>query len=234
MAPCGTCGGSGSQDQAAPVACPVCQGSGQVRQSQASVFGMHFTSISTCPRCQGEGLVISNPCLQCSGRGRERISQELNVTVPPGVDTGSKVQLAGEGDAGLRGGPPGDLYLVTHVRAHEVFQRRGTELICEVPLAFATAALGGTLRVPTLGGEGEVHVPAGTQTGVTFRLKGRGMPDLHSSHRGDLHVVTRVVVPTRLSEMQRRLLQEYAAAGGDQVHQEPRGIFDRVKDAFSN
>jgi len=233
METCQACRGSGSQDANGAIGCPMCHGQGQVRQSQSSIFGMSFTSIVTCPRCHGEGMVIPNPCPQCQGRGRERLGQQVEINVPAGVDTGSKVTVRGKGDVGPRGGPAGDLYLVIHVREHEIFQRRGTELITEVPLPFTIAALGGTLKVPTLDGEGEVHVPAGTQTGSTFRLRGKGMPDLHSGHRGDLHVVTRVVVPSRLNEKQRRLLEQFAEAGGDRVH-EGKGIFDRVKDAFSN
>ena len=233
MTRCQDCQGRGSRDQQGPAPCTTCRGTGEVRQTQGSVFGMHFTSITTCPRCQGEGMVIADPCPRCSGQGHERTAQELRVTVPAGVDQGSKVKLAGAGDAGPRGGPAGDLYLVVRVAPHEIFQRRGTELITEVPLPFTVAALGGTLPVPTLDGEGEVHVPAGTQTGATFRLKGKGLPDLQSRHRGDLHVVVRVAVPARLTEKQRHLLQQFAQAGGDHISQDNRGIFDRVRDVFS-
>lgn len=233
LARCGACAGSGSRDQQRPGICPVCQGQGEVRQTSGSVFGMQFTSVTTCPRCQGEGMVVVNPCPQCAGRGVERVSAEVAAHIPPGVDHGTKVRLAGEGDAGLRGGPAGDLYVVIHLLPHETFQRRGTELITEVGMPFTTAALGGTLAVPTLDGEGEVHVPAGTQTGTTFRLKGKGLPDVHSSHRGDLHVVVRLAVPTRLTDKQRRLLQEFAQAGGDKLPADHKGIFERVRDAFS-
>jgi molecular chaperone DnaJ len=210
MVACGECSGTGSRGPAREATCPVCRGEGEIRRVSSAMFGMQFSTVSTCARCRGQGTIIADPCRNCGGQGVERRSGALTVTVPPGVDSGEKLRVAGQGDA-MGGGMPGDLYVVIHVRPHEIFQRRGSELLCEVPLPFVTAALGGEIDVPTLYGPTKLHIPPGTQTGAAFRIKGRGMPAGQSSQRGDLHVVTRVTVPTKLTHKQRMLLQTFAA-----------------------
>jgi molecular chaperone DnaJ len=232
MRVCSVCAGSGSKDGSLPVTCSACHGAGQVRHATDSIFGLRFATVATCERCQGRGEVQSDPCPNCHATGRERRGDQLTVDLPAGVESGTRLRLQAEGDAGLRGAAAGDLYVSVHVTEHPIFERRGTELICEAPLPFTTAALGGDISVPSLSGEAQVRIPAGTQSGAVFRLRGHGMPDLHSGRRGDQHVVARVVVPTHLTHEQRRLLEKFAAAGGDKVDDKDRKLFDRVKDAF--
>lgn len=229
---CEECGGSGGTQGARPLVCPVCHGQGQVRRS-SGVFGVQFTSISTCEQCRGEGQVISSPCRSCQGSGRRRKVSQLKVKAPAGVDSGNRLQIRGEGDAGVRGAPAGDLYVYLHVLPHEKFERRGTEIMVEAGLPFTAAALGGKIKVPTLEGEEELYVPAGTQSGATFRLRGKGLPDPGGRARGDEHVVVRVVVPTHLTPQQRRLLREFADEAGEAA-EEGKGLLDRVKDALGD
>ena len=226
---CSDCRGVGARSGSSPVRCSTCEGTGQVRRSQNTVFGMQFTSVSTCDRCGGEGSVVADPCRTCFGRGIERDTQQLSIKVPPGVDDGSRVRLSGEGDAGTRRGPAGDLYIIIHMKPHQFLQRRGTELVCEMPLPLSIAALGGKIKVPTLEGDHELTIPPGTQGGTTFRIRRKGMPDLDGHHRGDLHVVVRVVIPTKLNARQRELLNEFAQAGGDHVGSD-KNFFDRMKE----
>ena len=230
LAICAECAGTGSERGSGPVRCPSCQGRGELYQTQRTIFGQ-FSSAEPCPRCEGAGAVIEKPCPHCGGAGRERTVEELTVQVPAGVEDGMRMRLAGEGDAGLRAAAPGDLYVRLQVRPHEVFQRRGRDLLCEVPLPFTVAALGGTLSVPTLQAEEELTIPAGTQTGAAFRLRARGLPDVRGNPPGDQHVVVRVVVPTRLTEEQRQLLRAFADAGGDQMPRD-KGFFERMKQAL--
>jgi len=229
---CTTCDGSGSKPDSRPMTCPACHGAGQVRQASESVFGMRFATVTTCDRCHGRGEVQSDPCQNCYGAGRERQSEQLTVKIPAGVESGTRLRLHGEGDAGPHGAAAGDLYVNVHVSPDPFFERRGTELVCQMPIAFTTAALGGTVIVPTLSGDEEVRIPAGTQSGTVFRLRGEGMPDLETGRRGDQHVVVRVVVPARLTGEQHRLLEKFAKAGGDKVGEQERKLFDRLKDAF--
>jgi len=227
---CDECRGEGGHAGSAPVVCPLCRGEGRVRHS-TGVFGMQFTSVYTCEHCQGEGSTLSDPCPSCQATGRTRKVEHLRVEIPPGVDSGYRLRLEKEGDAGLRGAPPGDLYLVVHVLSHKIFERRGTEIVCEVPLPFTVAALGGKIRVPTLGGEQELHIPAGTQTGTTFRLRGQGLPEPNGHFRGDQHVIVKVVVPARLSAKQRELLRQLAKTEKETTVEE-KGLLERVKDAL--
>ncbi|MGC8827837.1 MAG: molecular chaperone DnaJ, partial [Anaerolineae bacterium] len=199
---CPRCNGSGAEPGTYPTTCPQCKGTGEVRRVQQSILGS-FVTVSVCPRCQGEGTVINTPCTECRGRRQVQRMRKITVTIPAGVDNGTKIRLAGEGEAGLYGGPPGNLYVVLTVRPHPVFQRQEDDLILELPLNFAQAALGDMVRIPTLEGEEEFAVPAGTQTGDIFRLKGRGVPHLRRSGRGDLVIVARVVTPTKLTARQR-------------------------------
>lgn len=228
---CETCQGSGSRAGSAPVTCPTCRGAGQVRRTSGA-FGVQFTSVAVCDRCQGEGRVISDPCGTCQGKGRSRKVEQIKVDIPPGVDSGNRLRVQGQGDAGIRGAQAGDLYVFIHLLPHKVFERRGTEIICETPLPFSVAALGGKIQVPTLDEAGaELEIPAGTQTGATFRLRGKGLPEPNGHLRGDEHVVVRVVVPTKLSAQQRKLLRQFAEATGEQVDDE-KNFLERVKDAL--
>ncbi len=233
QATCPTCHGVGAE-HGNPVPCPACAGTGQRRQSSSNLFGMQFTTVIPCDRCGATGEIITNPCITCNGTGRTRISEEITVNVPRGVDTGSRIRFRGKGDAGLRGAQAGDLLVAVHVRQHAVFQRRGADLFCEVLLPFGTAALGGKLTVPTLDGDGEVDIPTGTQPGSVFRLRGKGMPDLHGGHLGDLHAVVSLAVPTDLTPRQRELLEEYAEERGENIDHKAKSVFQKVKEAVED
>jgi molecular chaperone DnaJ len=232
MRACSVCEGSGAKAGSRPMTCPVCHGAGEVRHTSSSVFGMHFATVSRCEKCRGRGSVESDPCPNCYGTGRERRSEQVTVEIPKGIESGMTLRLRGEGDAGAHGARAGDLLVNVHVAEDPFFERRGTELICEAPVAFTTAALGGTITVPSLQGASEVRIPAGSQNGTVFRLRGKGMPDMQSGRRGDLHVVMRVVVPTHLTGEQRRLLERFAQAGGDHVSDGERKLLDRLEEAL--
>lgn len=224
---CSSCFGHGARRGTQPSACPICRGTGQVRYSQG-----FFSIGQTCHRCGGEGQVISDPCPDCSGQGHVRVERKISVKIPPGVETGTRLRIAGEGESGLRGGPRGDLYLHLEVLPHPFLTREGSELLCEVPIFFTQAALGGEIEVPTLNGSQRLHIPAGTPSGKVFRLKGKGLPHLRGSGRGDQQVKVTIRVPTKLGARERELLQELAAlepgeSGGDQ-----KGIFDRIKEKW--
>ena len=205
----------------------ACGGHGQVI-SQRGFFSVR----QTCSACQGQGVVIENPCPQCSGEGRRVATSKIKLKIPPGVDTGSKLRSAGNGDAGILGGPPGDLYVFIHVREHEIFERRGDDLSCDIPIKFTLAAIGGTIDVPTLRGKASLKIPSGTQSGTTFRLRGHGMPSLRSSHRGDQMVGIHVEVPRRLTAEQRVLLEEFAIACGDADNPVGESFFKKAKRFF--
>jgi len=228
---CSECSGKGARAGSGPIVCPACGGQGSIRRT-SGVFGVQFTSVSTCERCQGEGRVISDPCPSCQGKGRLRKVEQLKVHIPPGADSGHRLRLEGEGDAGLRGAPAGDLYVYIHLLPHKIFERRGTEIICEVPLPFSIAALGGKIRVPTLQGEEELYIPAGTQTGSTFRLRGKGLPQPGGHSRGDEHLLVKITIPARLTAKQRQLLRQFAESEGE-IAEDEKGLLDRVKDALS-
>ena len=230
---CTVCGGTGSEPGSQPEACPQCEGSGEVRRVQRSVFGQ-FVNVSPCDRCGGEGAIITNPCGNCGGLGRERRNRRLQVKVPAGVDNASQMRLSAEGDAGQRGGPPGNLYVELRVKAHPVFEREGDDLRLTLPITVAQAALGTEAQIPTLDEEDEeLAIPAGTQAGSVFRIRKRGVPHLRGRNRGDLIVGVDVQVPTKLSAEQRALFEQL-----DEILDEPaigngRGFFSRIKDAFS-
>lgn len=206
---CSVCQGTGSQPGSQLARCPTCNGTGQVRRSQQSLFG-RFINVTTCDRCHGGGQIITNPCTQCRGSGRERQQRKLAVHIPAGVDHGAQVRLSGEGEAGTYGGSPGDLYIVLSVKPHSLFHRENDNLIYELPLNFVQVALGDTVEVPTLDGSVKLEVPPGTQFGETFRLKGKGVPHLRDGGRGDLLAVAHIVTPTSLDKSQRRLFEELA------------------------
>ena len=229
---CATCHGRGSES-GNPVPCPACAGTGQRRQTASNFFGMQFTTMAACDRCNATGEIVPDPCAQCSGSGRTHTFDEIVAKIPPGVDNGSRIRFRGKGDAGLRGAQAGDLMVFLNVKPHAVFQRRSADLLCEVPLAFTTATLGGKLTVPTLDGDDVVEVPPGSQTGMVFRLRGRGMPSLNSTNKGDLHVVVKLLVPTDLTARQRELLREFAEERGENVDHK-KSVFQKVKDAVGD
>jgi molecular chaperone DnaJ len=204
--PCETCGGTGAAGGSQPSACPACRGTGQVTFQQG-----FFSVARTCGRCRGSGRVITSPCKTCSGEAVVQVERKLQIKIPGGVETGSQLRIAGEGEPGLQGGPAGDLYVVVRVQEHPFFKRDGRHLYCEMPISVAQAALGTTLEVPTPEGEvAKVQIPEGTQTGATFRVRGHGVPQLGARGRGDLHVAVRVVVPSRLNAEQRKLFEQLA------------------------
>lgn len=207
---CPSCHGSGSEPGTTPIRCPQCNGSGEVRRATQSVFGS-FVNVGTCPRCQGEGEVVASPCKTCHGQKRVQLTRKLNVKIPPGVDDGTQIRLAGEGEAGTRGGPTGNLFVVIGVKRHALFQRDGTDLHFSLPLNIAQAALGDEVDVPTLQGNGvKLHIPPGTQHGKTFRVREEGVPHLRRNGRGDLIVTVAVAVPEKLNDKQKELLRELA------------------------
>jgi len=218
MAVCEVCGGSEGEGGAHREACHHCGGSGQVAHSRNTIFGQ-FSTITVCSACGGEGSLLTNPCRGCGGQGRRRQTTKIQVSIPKGVDTGSRIRLSGMGDAGSNGGRAGDLYVVPTLLPHPIFQRRGDDLVAELEVSFARAALGGKITAPVLGGAEAVNIPEGAQNGSVITLKGKGMPRRESIHHGDLHYVLKVVTPTKLSSEQRRLLEELAALeNGSQPH----------------
>lgn len=206
---CPSCHGIGSEPGTNPETCPDCRGTGQVRRVQQSIFG-RYTSITTCSRCRGSGTVISNPCSQCQGRGRIKVKCKIRVTIPSGVDEGYRLRLDGEGCAGLYGGPPGDLYVTLSVKPHNLFHRDGSDILYELSINFAQAALGDEVRVPSLDGKVDLKIPPGTQNGKTFRCKGKGIPYIDGKGRGDLLVKIVLTTPQHLDKNQRRLFEELA------------------------
>jgi molecular chaperone DnaJ len=235
MRPCGTCTGSGLRPGHTPAVCGRCQGSGQM------VFTQGFFRVNRpCDECGGAGEIVTDPCQDCRGVGRVEGQQTLEVTIPPGVDDGARLRLSGEGEAGIAGGPPGDLYVVLSVEQHTLFERDGTELHCEVPISFVQATLGAEIEIPTLEGTVNVRVPEGTQSGKMLRLRGKGLPPLQPRAdpkqlerlRGDFYVKIFVEVPTRLSARQRELLEEFARESGTEVSPAATGFMDKLRDLF--
>lgn len=223
---CETCSGTGAKSGTKPRTCPHCNGQGTVRHAQG-----FFTLERTCTACQGRGQVIDNPCPNCSGAGRVTRERTLSVNIPAGVEDGTRIRLAGEGEAGTRGGPPGDLYIFLSVAAHPFFQRDGADLHCRVPISMVTAALGGSIEVPAIdGSDATVKVAAGTQSGVRLRLSGRGMPVLRSKRNGDLYVQVVVETPQNLTKRQRELLAEFDRLSSDTTQPESTGFLSKVKE----
>jgi molecular chaperone DnaJ len=229
LAQCDACRGSGARPGTLISACDRCGGNGMVRSVRQTPLGQIVTQ-TPCTACRGEGHVIAHPCERCGGRGRRETETELTVTIPAGIDHGSRIRIAERGEAGARGGPPGDLYVYVAVAPHPLFRRDGRETYVDLPVSFPQAALGATLAAPSLGGDVNITLPAGTQTGTTVRVRGAGMPSVRGSLRGDHHVTVHIVVPTKLSKRQREILEDYAEAGGDTI--DDRTFFERVKDAF--
>jgi molecular chaperone DnaJ len=229
LAQCETCKGTCAAKGTAAAVCLQCAGTGVMRAARQTPLGQIVTQM-TCSRCGGEGQVIEIPCEACQGRGRREIERKLTIKVPAGVDDGSRIRVAGNGEAGIRGGPAGDLYVYLGIAPHPTFKRDGLETHVDVAISFPQAALGGDLTVPSLEGDLPVSIATGTQSGTVLRLRGKGMPSVRGNQRGDHHVTIHVAVPTKLNKRQRELLEEYARAGGDVV--EERSFFERVKDAF--
>jgi len=226
---CARCAGSGSEPGSTPQRCATCDGAGQVRRSSKSVFGQ-FVNIATCGRCHGEGTIVTNPCNECRGQGRERKTRSIAVTIPAGVDDGSRMRLSGEGDTGMQGGPPGHLYVYLSVAEHEFFSRQDEDLIYELSMNPAQAALGFEAEVPTLDGDPtSLKVPAGTQSGRVFTIRGKGIPRLHAGGRGDLLVRADVRTPTDLTDEQRDLLRQLAESLGTPVAGD-KGLLGKIKD----
>lgn len=228
---CGTCNGTGVKPGSTVENCSYCGGTGQRQTVRNTAFG-RFVSVSTCEACGGEGTIIREKCTQCHGSGRVRRERKIEVKIPPGVDTGSRLRVSGEGEAGVRGGPPGDLYVFIHVKPHPKFKRQGNDIILEIPITFTQAALGAEIEVPTLDGTAKLKIPEGTQNGTMFKLRGKGIPYLKGYGRGDQHVRVNVKVPQKLSAKQRELLREFARLSGEEVPPQERGIFEKVKDAL--
>jgi molecular chaperone DnaJ len=231
QATCETCHGSGARPGTSPVTCTTCNGHGQVRMQQG-----FFSVQQTCPKCHGTGKMVKDPCPTCHGNGRVKQNKTLNVKIPAGVDEGDRIRLSGEGEAGVNGGPTGDLYVVVHLKEHPIFQRDGANLHCEMPISFSTAALGGEIEVPTLDGAAKMKIPAETQTGSVFRLRGKGIKPLRSSEHGDLMVHVVVETPVRLTEKQRELLREFensTQADAGKHSPKNKSWVDKARDFFS-
>ncbi len=227
LAQCETCVGSGAAPGTLVVPCDRCSGTGVMRMVRQTPLGQ-FVTQSTCSKCNGDGQVVQTPCPTCHGRGRREVERKLTVKVPAGVDDGSRIRITGNGEAGIHGGPAGDLYVYLNVANHALFRREGTDTFVDVPITFPQAVLGAQISVPSLEGELPLSVHAGTQPGTTFRMRGRGMPAVRGTSRGDHVVTVHLMVPTKVNKRQRELLEEYAESVGD--HE--RSFFDKVKDAF--
>lgn len=229
---CHECSGKGTHKGTEPEVCPVCNGKGEVSYSHSTAFG-RFVNVKVCDRCNGEGRVVTNPCSKCHGKGKIRRLRRLSVNIPPGIDSGQAITLRGEGDAGERGGPYGDLYVYITVKPHSLFKRKGYDIHCEIPITFGQAALGAELEVPTLDGRVKYQIPEGTQTGTVFRLRNRGIQHLRGNSRGDQYVKVIIEVPKRLNEKQKELLRQFEEMTNGKEHLEQRKSFiDKMKDVF--
>lgn len=228
---CGDCNGTGAAEGAQPVVCPACGGTGKVRSQQG-----FFTIERTCGQCQGQGHVIDDPCSTCSGTGRVHTDKNLAVNIPAGVEDGTRIRLSGEGEAGMRGAPPGDLYVFLAVESHRIFEREAADIFCRIPIPMTTATIGGSIEVPTIDGtRAKMNIPDGTQAGQQFRLKSKGMTVLNSKTRGDMYVETSVETPVNLTKKQKELLKEFEKSGG-KSSQSPQseGFFSKVKEIWED
>lgn len=229
---CETCDGSGAKPGTTPETCPHCQGSGQLNEEQNTPFG-RVVNRRVCHYCQGSGKIVKDKCNTCGGSGKVTKRKKIHVSIPAGIDEGMQIRIAGQGEAGANGGPAGDLFVVVRVQSHEFFERDGDHIFCEMPVTFAQAALGDELEVPTVHGKVKLKVPAGTQTGKTFRLKGKGAPNVRGGGHGDQHVKIRVVTPQNLTERQKELLREFNDISGNEATDEQHGnFFQKMKRAF--
>jgi molecular chaperone DnaJ len=224
---CERCDGSGAEPGSKRVTCPTCRGAGQIRRS-----GGIITFTQTCPTCGGSGSKVEKPCTNCKGEGRTPKTTKLTVRIPAGVETGSRLRSSGNGEAGMGGGSAGDLYIVLSVKEHELFERQGDDLFCEIPIKFTLATLGGSIEVPTLFGKASLKIPSATQSGTTFRLRSKGVPSLRGGHQGDQLVRVQVEVPTSLTSEQRKLLEEFAKVSGDAAEPTSKKFFEKAKKFF--
>ncbi len=223
---CPVCRGLGAKSDSEVKACPICNGTGQEKREKHTPFGK-FLSVATCSRCNGKGKIIGKPCDECKGVGRVKRMRKISIKIPAGVDTGSRLRIIGEGDAGSRNGPSGDLYIITHISPHEFFRRRGDDIHCEIPLTFAQAALGAEVEVPTIKSKMKLKIPPGTQTGTNFRMRGEGMPKLRGSGRGDHYVKVKTTTPKKLTRQQKELFEELAKT---EKLSENGKIFNKIRD----
>lgn len=229
---CKTCHGSGAKPGTKPETCSHCHGTGQLNQEQNTPFG-RVVNRRVCHYCNGTGKIIPDKCNTCGGSGRVKKNKKIHINIPAGIDEGQQIRVAGKGEAGINGGPPGDLFVVVIVKPHDFFEREGDNIYCELPLTFAQAALGDEVEVPTVHGKVKLKIPAGTQTGKTFRLRGKGAPNVRGRGQGDQHVNVRVVTPTKLTEKQKELLREFNKIGGNELTDEQEtNLFQRFKKAF--
>ena len=224
---CSSCNSTGSKSGSGKKTCDTCGGQGVVTR-QAGIFIQQ----TECPACHGTGQIISDPCTECHGEGRKTETSRIKINIPAGVDDGTRLRSTGNGDAGMLGGQPGDLYVFLHIKKHEVFDRDGDDLFCEVPMPFSTAALGGELKVPTLEGQSSIKIPAGTQGGTTFRLRGRGIKDLRTGGKGDLHVEVQVEVPSKLNGEQKEKLIDFSESIGEENNPMQESFFEKAKKFF--
>jgi molecular chaperone DnaJ len=227
METCDTCGGTGAQPGTKPEVCPVCRGEGQIR-TQHGILAF----ARTCNHCRGTGNIIKKHCKDCNGTGKVKRSRTLTVKAPPGVETGTRLRLAGEGELGTGGGPPGDLYVVIEVKPHEIFNREGNDIICQVPITFPEASLGAEIMVPTLEGLQKMKISPGTQSGTVLTVKSKGVPYLNGHGRGDEHIIIHVETPNKLNKRQKELLQQFAEESKGDTHPENRGFFEKIKEQF--
>jgi molecular chaperone DnaJ len=230
---CDVCDGGGGEPGTEPETCPECNGTGERRRVSQTILGQ-MVNITACPRCNGEGRIVATPCHNCDGDGRVRQERRLEVKLPAGIDSGQRIAIEGQGEAGPRGGPPGDLYVSVTVQDHPELIRRGTELFYELPMTFAQAALGARVDVPTVDGREELEIPPGTQSGTEFKLRGHGVPRLRGSGRGDLHVIATLVVPPKLSKKERDAIRQLDEVSGPAIlPKRNENLFDRLRDIFS-
>ncbi|UZH06630.1 molecular chaperone DnaJ [Heyndrickxia coagulans] len=228
---CDTCHGTGAKPGTHPKECPHCHGTGQLNTEQQTPFG-RIVNRRVCHYCGGTGKIITDKCKTCGGTGRVKKRRKIHVKIPAGIDDGQQLRVAGQGEPGINGGPAGDLYIIFHVRPHELFERDGDDIYCEIPITFTQAALGDEIEVPTLHGKVKLKIPAGTQSGTKFRLRGKGVPNVHGHGTGDQHVIARIVTPRKLTERQKQLLREFAEASGEFPDEQSSNFFDKMKRAF--
>lgn len=228
---CDTCSGTGAKPGTQPETCPHCHGSGQLNTEQNTPFGK-IVNRRACHYCQGTGKIIKDKCRTCGGNGKVKKVRKINVKIPAGIDEGQQMRLSGQGEPGINGGPSGDLYVVFHVKPHEFFERDGDDIYCEMPITFVQAALGDEIEVPTLHGKVKLKIPAGTQTGTRFRLRGKGVKNPRGFGMGDQHVIVKLITPKKLSEKQKQLLRDFAETSGETPDANEEGFFDKVKRAF--
>ncbi|MEX2104417.1 MAG: molecular chaperone DnaJ [Bacilli bacterium] len=228
---CDTCHGLGAKPGTHPETCTLCKGSGQQEVVQNTPFG-RVVNRRVCQQCQGQGKIIKDKCSTCRGSGKIKKQRKIHIKVPAGIDDGTQLRVSGEGEAGTKGGPSGDLYVVIRVKSHDFFEREGDDIYCEVPLTFAQSALGDEIEVPTIDGRVKLKIPAGTQTDTFFRLKGKGVPRLRGVGQGDQHVKVVIVTPTKLTDKQKELLKEFGKLSGEDTHDNEKGFFEKMKKAF--